>query len=90
MHFDADCIAAVERASADLGLSARRIVSGAGHDSAYIAKVAPTTMIFVPCEKGISHNEAEKAEPEHIAAGADVLLQAVLATDARLAQKQPA
>nr|WP_295739319.1 M20 family metallo-hydrolase [uncultured Acidocella sp.] len=90
VHFDADCIAAVERASADLGLSARRIVSGAGHDSAYIAKVAPTTMIFVPCEKGISHNEAEKAEPEHIAAGADVLLQAVLATDARLAQKQPA
>ena len=90
VHFDADCIAAVERASADLGLSARRIVSGAGHDSAYIAKVAPTTMIFAPCEKGISHNEAEKAEPEHIAAGADVLLQAVLATDARLAQKQPA
>lgn len=89
-HFDADCIAAVERATADLGLSARRIVSGAGHDSAYIAKVAPTTMIFVPCEKGISHNEAEKAEPEHVAAGADVLLQAVLATDARLAQKQPA
>ncbi|EKN00321.1 MULTISPECIES: M20 family metallo-hydrolase [unclassified Acidocella] len=90
VHFDSDCIAAVERATTDLGLSARRIVSGAGHDSAYIAKIAPTTMIFVPCEKGISHNEAESAEPAHVAAGADVLLQAVLATDARLAQKHPA
>lgn len=90
VHFDADCITAVENAAASLGYPARKIVSGAGHDSAYIAKVAPTTMIFVPCEKGISHNEAEKSEPEQVAAGADVLLQAVLATDARLALKKGA
>lgn len=90
VHFDADCIAVVEQGAAALGYPARKIVSGAGHDSAYIAKVAPTTMIFVPCEKGISHNEAEKTEPEQVAAGADVLLQAVLATDARLTKKRAA
>lgn len=90
VHFDPDCIAAVEKAAEVLGHPARRIVSGAGHDAAYIAKVAPTTMVFVPCEKGISHNEAENTEPEQVAAGADVLLQAVLATDARLARKQEA
>lgn len=90
VHFDKDCIQAVEDAALALSQPARKIVSGAGHDSAYIAQVAPTTMIFIPCEKGISHNEAEKTEPEQLGAGADVLLQAVLATDARLAQKTSA
>ena len=55
------------------------IVSGAGHDAVYIARVAPTAMIFVPCEGGISHNEIENAKPEDLAAGCNVLLQAVLA-----------
>ena len=54
------------------------IVSGAGHDACYVARVAPTAMVFVPCESGISHNEIENAEPEHIEAGANVLLNAVL------------
>ena len=84
MPFDPDCIAAVERAAAAQGLPARRITSGAGHDSAYIARVAPTAMIFVPCDGGVSHNELENTSPEHVAAGANVLLQAVLETDARL------
>jgi beta-ureidopropionase / N-carbamoyl-L-amino-acid hydrolase len=88
VHFDKDCVAAVENAAAALGYPARRMVSGAGHDSAYVARVAPTTMIFVPCEKGISHNEAEKSEPAQVAAGADVLLQAVLAMDVRLARTE--
>jgi beta-ureidopropionase / N-carbamoyl-L-amino-acid hydrolase len=83
--FDAQCVDAVERAAAMQGLSARRITSGAGHDAANLSAVAPTAMIFVPCEAGISHNELEKAEPEHVAAGANVLLHAVLETDARLA-----
>jgi N-carbamoyl-L-amino-acid hydrolase len=82
--FDPDCIAAVERAAAAQGLPARRITSGAGHDAAYIARVAPTAMIFVPCDGGVSHNELENASAEHVAAGANVLLQAVLETDARL------
>jgi N-carbamoyl-L-amino-acid hydrolase len=54
------------------------IVSGAGHDACYVARVAPTAMIFVPCEGGISHNEVENADPKHLAAGCDVLLAAVL------------
>ena len=63
------------------------MVSGPGHDSAYINRVAPAAMIFVPCEGGLSHNELEKAEPEHVAAGANVLLRAVLETDRRLAEQ---
>ena len=54
------------------------IVSGAGHDACYVARVSPTAMIFVPCESGISHNEIENAEPEHLEAGANVLLSVVL------------
>ena len=50
------------------------MVSGAGHDSLYLAKVVPTSMIFVPCKDGLSHNEAEYAKPEDLTAGANVLL----------------
>jgi len=46
--------------------------------------VAPTTMIFIPCAGGLSHNEAESIEPPHLAAGASVLLRAVLETDRRM------
>jgi N-carbamoyl-L-amino-acid hydrolase len=86
VRFDADCIAAVRRAAEAAGYDYRDIVSGAGHDSAYIARVAPTTMVFVPCEKGLSHNEAEHAEKADVIAGANVLLRAVLETDQRLAE----
>jgi N-carbamoyl-L-amino-acid hydrolase len=85
VRFDPACIDAVRQAATAQSYPSREITSGAGHDAAYISRVAPTTMIFVPCEKGISHNEAEKTEPEQVAAGANVLLHAVLATDARLA-----
>ena len=54
------------------------IVSGAGHDAVYMARVAPTAMIFVPCADGISHNEIEDAKPADLAAGCDVLLHAIL------------
>jgi N-carbamoyl-L-amino-acid hydrolase len=59
------------------------MVSGAGHDAAYIARVAPTTMIFVPSAGGLSHNEAEATSLEECAAGAQVLLGAVLDFDKR-------
>jgi N-carbamoyl-L-amino-acid hydrolase len=85
--FDEDCIAAVREAAAAAGFSTRDIVSGAGHDAAYIARVAPTAMIFVPCRDGISHNEAEYSSKEQCAAGAQVLLQAVLEYDRRLAER---
>nr|WP_156167898.1 Zn-dependent hydrolase [Lampropedia cohaerens] len=77
-HFDAKCIASVREAAAGLGYQSMEVVSGAGHDAVYVANVAPAAMIFVPCKDGISHNEAEWAEPAHLAAGADVLLHAVL------------
>jgi beta-ureidopropionase / N-carbamoyl-L-amino-acid hydrolase len=77
-RFDAECIDAVRSAARDLGLPAREMISGAGHDAIYVAKAAPTAMIFVPCRDGISHNEAEYASPEACAAGCDVLLNAAL------------
>jgi N-carbamoyl-L-amino-acid hydrolase len=82
-HFDAACVAAVRAGAARLGYRHMDIVSGAGHDAVHIAGVAPTAMIFVPCEGGISHNEIENAKPEDVAAGCNVLLQAVLAKAGR-------
>jgi N-carbamoyl-L-amino-acid hydrolase len=87
VDFHPDCIAAVREAAVASGFSTRDITSGAGHDAAYIARVAPTAMIFVPCRDGISHNEAEYSSKEQCAAGAQVLLQAVLAYDRRLAER---
>lgn len=78
-RFDADCVAAVRAGAAALAHRHMEIVSGAGHDAVYVARVAPTAMIFVPCKGGISHNEIEDALPAHLAAGCDVLLHAMLA-----------
>ena len=78
-HFEQSCVSAVRAGAERLGYGHMDIVSGAGHDAVYIARVAPTAMIFVPCEGGISHNEIENAKPEDLAAGCNVLLQAVLA-----------
>ena len=76
--FDPDCVSAVREAAAQGGFAAMDIVSGAGHDAVYMARVAPTGMIFVPCTDGISHNEVEDAKPSDIAAGCEVLLHAML------------
>ncbi|KJK17836.1 allantoate amidohydrolase [Burkholderiaceae bacterium 16] len=76
--FAPECVDSVRRAAAALGLPHMDVVSGAGHDAVYVAQRAPTGMIFVPCKDGISHNELEDALPEHIEAGANVLLQAML------------
>lgn len=79
VQFDADCIGAVRNATYALEYSNKEMHSGAGHDSVYVSRVAPTSMIFIPCEGGISHNEAENAKPEDIEAGCNVLLNAMLA-----------
>ena len=76
--FHTDCVDAVGRAAAKLGYSNMPTVSGAGHDAVYMAKLAPSGMIFIPCKDGISHNEIESAKPEHITAGCNVLLHAML------------
>jgi N-carbamoyl-L-amino-acid hydrolase len=77
-QFHADCVQAVARATQALGYSHMEAVSGAGHDAVYMAKLAPAGMIFIPCKDGISHNEIEDAQPEHITAGCNVLLHAML------------
>jgi N-carbamoyl-L-amino-acid hydrolase len=77
-EFTPALVDSVRRAAKTLGLGHRDIVSGAGHDAVFLARVAPTAMVFVPCEGGISHNEIENARPEDLAAGCDVLLHAVL------------
>ena len=78
-EFAPDLVASVRAGSQALGYSHRDIVSGAAHDAVYMARIAPTAMVFVPCEGGISHNEFENARPEDLAAGCNVLLHAVLA-----------
>jgi N-carbamoyl-L-amino-acid hydrolase len=88
VRFDDACIAAVRTAAQGAGLSHREMIAGASHDAAYAARVAPTAMIFVPSRDGISHNEAEFSSKEQCAAGAQVLLQAVLAYDRQLAERQ--
>ena len=77
-EFAPELVESVRAASKVFGFSHRDIVSGAAHDAVYMARIAPTAMIFVPCEGGISHNEIENARPEDIAAGCNVLLHAVL------------
>jgi len=78
VQFDETCTAAVESAVVGLGFSHQRMVSGAGHDACYVARHAPTSMIFVPCDDGLSHNEAENISPDQAERGASVLLNAVL------------
>ena len=56
------------------------MTSGALHDASNLAAIAPAAMIFVPCENGISHNVAERATPEDLEAGCNVLLHALLDT----------
>jgi N-carbamoyl-L-amino-acid hydrolase len=88
VKFTPDLIDCVRRGATRAGKTFREMTSGAGHDAAYIARVAPTTMIFVPCLAGISHNEAESTTPEECAAGCQVLLDAVLDFDRTFADAQ--
>lgn len=78
VEFDGECVAAVREGARRAELPARDIVSGAGHDAVYISRLAPTAMVFVPCEGGVSHNESEAATAEDCAAGCDVLFHAML------------
>ncbi|HEX6978970.1 MAG TPA: Zn-dependent hydrolase [Alphaproteobacteria bacterium] len=76
--FDPKLVDAVRAGAARYGYPHMDIISGAGHDAVYMAHVAPSAMIFVPCEDGISHNEVENAKPADLAAGCNVLLHAIL------------
>ncbi len=76
--FDPGCVGALRTAAERLGYGHRDIVSGAGHDACWIARVAPAAMVMCPCVGGLSHNEAEEITPAWAEAGANVLLHAVL------------
>jgi beta-ureidopropionase / N-carbamoyl-L-amino-acid hydrolase len=76
--FDKRMVDAVRGAAEEQNLPHQDIISGAGHDAVYMARVAPTAMIFVPCVGGISHNEIEDAKPDDLTAGCAVLLNAML------------
>jgi N-carbamoyl-L-amino-acid hydrolase len=76
--FDAGLVADIEGVARELGLSCRRMTSGAGHDAQMLARICPSAMIFVPSVKGISHNPAEHTAPEDLVAGTNVLLHALL------------
>ncbi len=78
VRFADNCVEAVEASAKELGYSHNKMISGAGHDACYVALHCPTSMIFVPCEGGLSHNEAELITSEQAARGASVLLGAVL------------
>jgi N-carbamoyl-L-amino-acid hydrolase len=78
LKFDPACVAAVKAGTEAAGLPHMDIVSGAGHDACHVATIAPTAMIFVPCKDGISHNEVEDATAEHVGAGCNVLLHAII------------
>ncbi len=84
VKFAPELIDCVRAGVAKAGFTSRDMISGAGHDAAYVSRVAPTTMIFVPCAGGISHNEAESTSFDECAAGAQVLLNAVLEFDRKL------
>ncbi|MDR8401963.1 Zn-dependent hydrolase [Paraburkholderia sp. USG1] len=76
--FAAELVGAVKQGADTLGFASMDVISGAGHDAVYLARVAPAAMIFVPCKDGISHNEIEDARADHLEAGCNVLLQAML------------
>jgi N-carbamoyl-L-amino-acid hydrolase len=76
--FDGTCVDAIRRSAAARGIACMDVSSGAGHDACKIAAVAPSGMIFVPCEDGVSHNERENATPDDLAAGTEVLYDVVV------------
>ena len=77
--FDLPVVDLIEDVARRLGHSTKRLPSGAGHDAQMLARVCPSGMIFVPSHRGLSHNPAEYTAPEDLAAGADVLLQTMIA-----------
>jgi N-carbamoyl-L-amino-acid hydrolase len=91
VDFDPRIIALVEVTAGRLGHTVHSLPSGAGHDAQMLARVCPAGMIFVPSVKGISHNPSEHTDPADLEAGANVLLQVLLAlTETNLAARDSA
>lgn len=77
INFDETIVELLDSSAKAVGIDPVHLMSGATHDAKWIGTIAPTGMLFVPCERGISHNEAESVKQEHIAAGARVLCRAL-------------
>jgi len=73
LEFPATMRALAQQAAQQIGIRTMELPSAAGHDARYLHAVAPSAMLFVPCHLGITHNEAESAQPAHLADGARVL-----------------
>jgi beta-ureidopropionase / N-carbamoyl-L-amino-acid hydrolase len=78
VELDSRLRALLTRTADATGAGTVELPSGGGHDAAHLAVLGPAAMLFIPCRGGLSHAPGESAEPRHIAAGADVLLRAVL------------
>ena len=78
-RFDPDCVQLVRNAASDLGVAHMDMQSQAGHDAYSMTHVCPTALIFCPCERGITHNEAEYVSQDDAVPSVNVLLHAVLA-----------
>jgi len=83
IDFTAELIELVEQAASACGKTSKRMISGAGHDACQLSAVMPTTMIFIPCDKGISHAENEAITQEWAADGAQVLVETILSFDSK-------
>ena len=79
---------ALRRGTDALGFSSTDIASGAGHDAAFMARICPAAMVFIPCRGGKSHAPEEWADREAVAAGAAVMLHAIRQIDRSLPQRQ--
>ena len=75
-------VKAATESARQLGIDAKRMLSRAYHDSLFMAQIAPTGMIFIPCKKGWSHRPDEFATPEDIELG----VKALALTLARLSE----
>jgi len=80
-YFDKGLVATVKKVTDEFGYSNMYINSGAGHDAQFVSEVIPTTMIFVPSEKGYSHRPTEYTPIEQCWKGANVLLNTILSID---------
>jgi N-carbamoyl-L-amino-acid hydrolase len=80
---DAFVVEAIEEAARRSGRPWCRMSSGAGHDAQILARAVPAGMIFVPSRGGVSHSPEERSDPDHLVAGAQALLDALLVLDER-------
>jgi N-carbamoyl-L-amino-acid hydrolase len=81
---DPDVLDILDQSASAVGARHRRMASGAGHDTAWMARMTKAAMIFIPCRDGRSHSPEEFAETADIALGAAVLLEAVKRLDDKL------